>query len=71
MIRAEQALHPRLRQNRAQELGGDIALQQAIAVLAKTSSGPTPRSSTPMPTNQRNRRSNSSRSINCRSERIE
>ena len=28
-------------------------------------------SSTPMPTNQRNSRSNSSRSINCRSERIE
>jgi hypothetical protein len=35
MIRAEQTLHPRLRQHRAQELGGDVALQQAIAVLGE------------------------------------
>ena len=35
VIRAEQSLHPWLRQNRAQELGGDVALQQAIAVLGK------------------------------------
>jgi hypothetical protein len=27
--------HPRLHQNRAQELGGDGALQQAVAVLGK------------------------------------
>jgi hypothetical protein len=33
VIRAEQTLHPRLRQHRAQKLGGDVALQQAIAVL--------------------------------------
>jgi hypothetical protein len=35
MIRAEQALHPRLTHNRVQELGGDVALKQAIAVLGK------------------------------------
>jgi hypothetical protein len=35
MIRAEQLLHPRLRQNRAQQLGGDVAFQQALAVLGK------------------------------------
>ena len=38
---------------------------------SRTSSGPRPASSTPSPTNQRNSRSNSSRSISCRSERIE
>jgi hypothetical protein len=31
----EQAFDPRLRQNCAQEFGGDVALQQAIAVLGK------------------------------------
>jgi hypothetical protein len=35
MIRAKQPLHPRLRQNRAQQLGGDVAFQQALAVLGK------------------------------------
>ena len=35
MIRAEQPLHPRLRQHRAQELGGDVALQQPLAVLGE------------------------------------
>ena len=35
MIRAEQALHPRLRQHCAQELGGHVALQQALAVLGE------------------------------------
>ena len=35
MIRAKQALHPRLRHHRAQQLGGDIALQQPLAVLGK------------------------------------
>jgi hypothetical protein len=33
MVRTEQTLHARLRQHRAQELGGDVALQQALAVL--------------------------------------
>jgi hypothetical protein len=35
MVRAEQTLHPRLRHYRAQELGGDIAFQQPLAVLGK------------------------------------
>ena len=35
MIRAEQLLYPRRRQNRAQQLGGDVAFQQAFAVLGK------------------------------------
>ena len=33
MIRAGQPLHPRLRKYRAQELGRDVALKQALAVL--------------------------------------
>jgi hypothetical protein len=33
MVRTEQTLHARLRQHRARELGGDVALQQALAVL--------------------------------------
>ena len=35
MIRAEQPRHPRLRQNRAQQFGYDVAFQQPIAVLRK------------------------------------
>jgi hypothetical protein len=35
VIRAEKAFHPRLGQNSGQELGGDVALKQAIAVLGK------------------------------------
>ena len=35
MVRAEQPLHPRLRHYRAQKLDGDVALQQAIAVLGE------------------------------------
>jgi hypothetical protein len=35
MIKAKQALHPLLRHHRAQQLGGDIALQQPLAVLGK------------------------------------
>ena len=35
MVRAEQTLHPRLRHHRAQELGGNVALQKPFAVLRK------------------------------------
>jgi hypothetical protein len=70
MVRAEQALHARLGQNRAQQLRRDLALQQPVAVLGNVEWSQTA-SSTPIPTNQRNNRSNSSRSINCRPERIE
>jgi hypothetical protein len=35
MIRAQEPLHARLRQNRAQQLGGDVALQKPIAVLGE------------------------------------
>jgi len=36
MIRAQKPLHTRLRQNRAQQLGRDIAFQKAVAVFEKT-----------------------------------
>jgi hypothetical protein len=54
---------PRLSQNRLQELRRDIAFEQAITAFEKNAEVSLAGSSTPIPTNQRNRRSNSSRSI--------
>ena len=55
VIRAGQPLHPWLRRTALEQLGGDVAFQQPIAVLGKCRVIP-PASSTPMPTNQRNQK---------------
>jgi hypothetical protein len=66
VLARQQAADRRLIQNMGQKLGGDVAREQAIAVLREGRMIPD-RS----PTNQRNKRSKSSRSISWRSERIE
>jgi len=55
--------------HRGEELARQLAVQQPVAVLVKVVASHTA-SSMPSPTNQRNNRSLSIRSTNCRSERI-
>jgi len=69
VLAREQAADLRLIQNLGQKLGGDVAREQAIPVLLRE--GRMIPDLIPSPTNQRNRRSKSSRSINWRSKRSE
>jgi hypothetical protein len=66
----QQPLDPPLRQYRGEELGGDLASNSRSRFFEKLEWSPTG-SSTPIPTNQRNSRSYSIRSISWRSERTE
>jgi hypothetical protein len=70
LIAGEELLHPRLSQHRAQELRGDLALEQPVSVGGEAGMIPG-RIVPPSPTNQRNSKWYSIRSISCRSERIE
>src|SRR5689334_25316069 len=70
VIARQQPLDPGLRQNRTQKLHCDLASQKSVAVFQKVEWSHTA-SSMPSPTNQRNSRSNSSRSISWGSERTE
>jgi hypothetical protein len=66
----QQPAHLRPVEQPGQELGGDIAREQPVAVLREGRVVPD-RIVDARPTNQRNNRSKSSRSISWRSERIE
>ena len=71
VIRGPKFLHLGLRKYRRQELRRDRRLRAAGARFFENAEWSHTASSTPMPTNQRNRRSYSSRSIKSRSDRIE
>src|SRR5437660_7236343 len=70
VLARQQPPDPGLRQNRTQKLRCDLAIQKSVAVFRKGRVVPH-RIVDASPTNQRNSRSNSSRSISWRSERTE
>lgn len=70
VVGRQQPLDLGLGQDSAEKLRGDVAFKHSVSVFENTEWSQAA-ASIPMPTNQRNRRSYSSRSIKSRSERMD